>query len=73
VPKVNASNIPIDVGVCESKNTYMNTLANLNEEHESWSCCFWNESEFFEVVLIDFLKWSSFINIHFNIECTLIC
>ena len=24
----------------------MNTLASSNEEHESWSCYFWNENEY---------------------------
>ena len=43
-PKVDTPNIPRYVRVWQSKKTYMKILASPNEEHESWSCYFWNES-----------------------------
>lgn len=46
VPTMGNSNIPTYVGVWQSKKTYMNTLANPNEKHENWYCCFWNKIEY---------------------------
>ena len=47
VPKVDTSSIPTCIEVWLFKKTYMNALANPNEERESRLCDFWNDNKYF--------------------------